>query len=65
MGEFLGYERHLNEYLQQEENANKGLKGKISRGIKQVFGVEKRRKKNGFYEKKYEELYGKAKEDYA
>jgi len=64
MGEFLGYERHLDKYLQEKENANKGLKGKISRSVKRVFGVEKRRQENGFYEKEYEELYRKAKESY-
>ena len=57
MGEFLGYERHLNEYLQEEERKNKGLKGRISRGLKRVLGTEKTLTENGFYEKKYDELY--------
>ncbi len=64
MGEFLGYERHLEEYLQEKERKNKGLKGRISRGLKRVLGTEKTLTENGFYEKKYDELYRKAKEDY-
>jgi len=60
MGEFLGYERHLAEFLQKKEN----WQGKLIRKWREFSGTEKRLQENGFYERQFDELYRKAKESY-
>jgi len=60
MGELLGYERHLNEFLQKKES----WQGKWLRKWRAISGTEKRFQKNGFYERQFDELYRKAKENY-
>ncbi len=64
MGEFLGYENHLDTYLKKKEQRNAGLKGKAFRAFKKVFFVDTILDKTGFYKKQLNRLYEKATESY-
>ncbi len=64
MGEFLGYEKHLEAFLKRRAWRNAGLRGRLYRKFKRTFNIHHRMNKMGVYKRRFDRLYEKAKKNY-